>query len=211
MPIFNNRLPHALSSSPHYTPPIRLSAAAAVGASFGPFLSAGRQLVHLLPYSHPSKPPICAGAVRIHKAAAMTGLDSTPSLSSIPLHAHLTLLITCFSTRARNSSLESSRESSGALRCLAAISRCLEIRDDCLRVVSTCCTNHVCSAHPAVGTTDYLAFSWQGCCRCHLSPTHLPLPAPHLHIAVFRVLDPVSTYTSSLTRAPSHRRLTFTH
>jgi hypothetical protein len=94
--------------------------AAAGRASVGPFLSAGRQLVHLLPYSHTSKPPICAGAVRIHKAAAMTGLDSTPSLSIDPTARppdpadHLLL-----HTRARNSSLESSRESSGGLRCLA--------------------------------------------------------------------------------------------
>lgn len=96
------------------SPPTRLSAAAAVRASFGPSLSAGRQLVLLLPHSHTPKPPICAGAVRLQKSCAMTGLDSAPSLSSIPLHAHLTLLITCFSTRARNSSLESSRESSAA-------------------------------------------------------------------------------------------------
>ena len=67
----------ALSRSPHH----RLSEERASSPSVGPFLSAGRQLVHLLPYSHTSKPPICAGAVRIHKAAAMTGLDSAPSLS----------------------------------------------------------------------------------------------------------------------------------
>lgn len=126
------------------SPPTRLSAAAAVRASFGPSLSAGRQLVLLLPHSHTPKPPICAGAVRIHKAAAMTGLDSTPSLSTDPTARppdpadHLLL-----HTRAELQPRIESR----VLRCLA-IFRCLEIRDDCLRVVvSTCCTNHACSAN----------------------------------------------------------------
>jgi len=125
----NNRHPRALQISP---PPITEDGASS--PSVGPFLSADRQLVHLLPYSHTSKPPICAGAVRIHKAAAMTGLYSTPSLSQIPLHAHLTLLITCF-LHTRAGPPASNRVVSPPEYCAVSLSRLSglrEIRDDCL-------------------------------------------------------------------------------
>ena len=149
----NNRHPRALQISP---PPITEDGASS--PSVGPFLSADRQLVHLLPYSHTSKPPICAGAVRIHKAAAMTGLYSTPSLSQIPLHAHLTLLITCFlHTRA---GLQPRIESS-VLRC-TALSRYL----GCLafgRYEMTVCRPNVLhkscvQCDSAVAITDYFCF-----------------------------------------------------
>jgi hypothetical protein len=134
----------------------------------------------------------------------MTGLDSSPSLSQIPLHAHLTLLITCF-LHTRAGPPASNRVVSPPEYCAASLSRLSglrEIRDDCRpNVLHKSCVQ----CDSAVGTTDYFCFLRTRLLSLvvFLLVIHLP-PAPHLHIAVFRVLDPVSTYTSSLTRAPPH-------